>query len=42
MSGVGTKGRSTPCTKIGRYGREADKPARELVVKSAALDPEPT
>ena len=39
-AGFGTKGRSPPCTQIGRYRREADKPANELRVKSAALDPE--
>ena len=41
-AGFGTKGRSPPCTQIGRYRREADKPANELRVKSAALDPELT
>jgi hypothetical protein len=38
-SAHGTKGRSPPCTKIGRYRSEADKPGRELAVKSAALSP---
>src|SRR5262252_4093660 len=38
---IGTKGRSPPCTKIGRYRSEADKPGRELAVKSAAPDRTP-
>jgi hypothetical protein len=38
---VARRGRSPPCTQIGRYRREADKPGRELAVKSAVLDPEP-
>ena len=34
----GTKRRSLPCTKIGRYGREADKPGPELAA-GLALSP---
>jgi len=41
-AGYGTKGRSPPCTKIGRSRREADEPGQGLAVKSAALDPKLT